>query len=160
MMFNSVLPLALLASLAAADYRCATNAGSFTITNDIAKAAVANGGTNTKTSSRFPHGFAGMSGNGTPGDHLHKGTQLKFYGADSRCNEKQDDDPEKSNLLEFPVFQNGKSFNKDEKRDKGVLTPARVVYVKSDMTLCGVMTHAVKNTDGSGEGDFRVCDSN
>jgi hypothetical protein len=58
------------------------------------------------------------------------------------------------------VFQNGKIYDKNSKREDGVLTPARVVYLREDVNvLCGVMTHAVKNGDGSGQGDFRVCDS-
>lgn len=159
MIFTTIVSLAVFAGAAFADYRCATNIGSTTITSDVASAAKAAGGTNTQTRSRFPHGFAGYSGNGSPGDHPHQGIQVIFYGADPRCNAKQPDDPNQSNLLEFPVFRSGQLFDRDSRRDGGVLTPARVVYLREDMTLCGVMTHAVQNPDGSGQGDFRVCDS-
>ncbi|KAH8178131.1 hypothetical protein LIA77_03213 [Sarocladium implicatum] len=155
-----LLPIAaFLVNAASANYICTTSRSAPTITDDIARQAVVNGGTNTNTKSRFPHGFAGMTGNGTPGDYLHDGWKIYFYGADPRCNADQPENPDESGLLEFPVFASGKSFNKDAKRGEGVLTPVRVIYLREDMTMCGVITHVIENDDGSGAGDFRYCDS-
>ena len=94
----------------------------------------------------FPHDFFGKAS--------ATGAQLKFYGADPRCNEAQKDG---TALFEFPVYGDGRLYDKDSKRDV-TDTPARVVYLKADLTRCGVMTHVIENDDHTGSGDFRVCD--
>jgi hypothetical protein len=96
--------------------------------------------------SRFPHDFGGTSG----------GTTLKFYGADARCNQAQPNPPL---LLEFPVFSDGRIYDKNQNRGGGgTPTPARVVYLKDGLVLCGVMTHVIENADHTGSNEFRVCD--
>ncbi|CAG8949286.1 hypothetical protein HYFRA_00004911 [Hymenoscyphus fraxineus] len=129
-----------------AGYHCVNSSGRFTIKQVWALKAMATGGTEPGLSS-YPHQFFGMQGDGGSA-----GTQLKFIGADSRCNEK---DPQ---LLEFPVAKDGKLINKN--MPGGAKTPARVVYLKSDpKVLCGVMTHIAENKlTGRGSGDFKVCD--
>lgn len=53
----------------------------------------------------------------------------------------------------------GKLIRRDSKRrGDGTPTPARVVYLQADMTLCGVMTHVDETALGNGQGPFRVCD--
>ncbi|KAI0010913.1 Ribonuclease/ribotoxin [Xylariaceae sp. FL0662B] len=144
MMFKSVLAIGILTGFANADYRCATNHGNFNIRSQWATAARDNGG-NTPGRSGFPHEFGGGSGSGN--------TKLHFYGADSRCNQ---DNP---SLFEFPVMKDGSTYARDQRH--GVTgTPARVVYLQADLTLCGVMTHVIEDPqDHHGSGDFRVCDS-
>lgn len=96
---------------------------------------------------RFPHDFGGQSGGGS---------RLNFPGSDARCNQIQ---PDPSLLLEYPVFSDGRVFNKDATRGSdGTPTPARVVYLKDGSVLCGVMTHVIESANGNGSGNFRVCD--
>ncbi|KAJ6440033.1 chitin synthase activator (Chs3) [Purpureocillium lavendulum] len=142
MMLKSLLAVAAFVATAAADYHCMTNLGKFTIKETWADAAFRAGGTTTGKSG-FPHAFGGQSGGGA---------QLKFYGADARCNEKN------PKLFEFPVMKDGTIYPKDEKHDR-TRTPARVVYLQDGKTLCGVMTHVIEDkNDHHGSGDFRVCD--
>lgn len=96
-------------------------------------------------SPRFPHEFHGLAGKGK--------AQLKFYGADPRCNQKDPD------LYEYPVMLDGQKYPKNVKHGT-TKTPARVVYLHQDgKTLCGVMTHVIENKSmHQGTGDFRVCD--
>jgi len=138
--------LSVLVGSVTADYRCATNRGN-TVTVSVAQAdAAINRGGNTVGKSGFPHDFFGKAS--------ATGAQLKFYGADPRCNEAQKDG---TALFEFPVYGDGRLYDKDSKRDV-TDTPARVVYLKADLTRCGVMTHVIENDDHTGSGDFRVCD--
>jgi hypothetical protein len=96
---------------------------------------------------RFPHDYYGLSGGGS---------RLKFAGADPRCNQAQ---PNPSLLLEYPVFSDGRVYDKNANRGgNGTPTPARVVYLKEGSILCGVMTHVIESANGNGSGDFRVCD--
>ncbi|KAJ1329936.1 rRNA endonuclease [Microdochium nivale] len=146
MIFSRALLVSALAGSTNAIYRCATNRGNtVSVTTDQANAAIERGGATTGKSG-FPHDFYGKA-SGT-------GAQLIFYGADPRCNEKQTDG---TNLFEFPVYGDGRLYDKDSKRDV-TDTPARVVYIKSDLTRCGVMTHVIERDDHTGSGDFRVCD--
>jgi hypothetical protein len=102
---------------------------------------MAAGGTTTGKTG-FPHAFGGGSGNGND--------QLKFLGADARCNQKN------PKLLEYPVSDK-KTYNKDAARDTD--TPARVVYTDDGKVFCGVMTHVIVDKDNHGSGNFRVCDA-
>ncbi|KAI0378210.1 Ribonuclease/ribotoxin [Hypomontagnella monticulosa] len=146
MMIKTVLSVALLAASAVADYKCTTNLGSFNIKSSWATAARDNGKNTTNSKSGFPHTFGGGSGSGT--------TQLTFYGADPKCNEK------KPKLYEFPIMKDGSKYNKNEKHSV-TETPVRVVYLQDkNLTLCGVMTHVIEDKKThKGTGDFRVCDA-
>lgn len=95
----------------------------------------------------FPHGFNGFSGAETA-------TRLQFPGAIDRCNSQS------RQLYEFPVFKDGRKYDKTKFRGGSTPTPARVVYVSLDnvdVVLCGVMTHVVERAHESGSGDFVVC---
>ncbi|UNI19639.1 hypothetical protein JDV02_005814 [Purpureocillium takamizusanense] len=143
MMFNkSLFAVATLVAAATADYCCGTNIGRFAITQNWANAAMNAGGT-TPGKSGDPHEFGGQSGDGA---------QLKFYGADLRCNEQ------KPKLFEFPVMKDGSFYDKNVKHGY-IGTPARVVYLQDGKTLCGVMTHFIEDRNThQGSGPFRVCD--
>ncbi|KYK57258.1 hypothetical protein DCS_04265 [Drechmeria coniospora] len=141
MMLKGTLVIFALASAAAANFRCLTNLGSFVIREQWALDGVRLGGVTTGRSG-FPHAFGGQSGGGA---------QLRFYGADNRCNERN------PRLFEFPVNKDGRPYPKDERHDTN--TPARVVYLQDGRTLCGVMTHVIEDPKTHhGSGNFRVCD--
>ncbi|GJN85239.1 hypothetical protein PLIIFM63780_008803 [Purpureocillium lilacinum] len=128
----------------AANYHCLTTNGTFTIQQRWADDAFRAGGT-APTRSGYPHAFNGRSGGPTS-------AQLKFLGADPRCNERN------PKLFEYPIMKNGSPYPRD--RPHGTTgTPVRVVYLQDGTTLCGVMAHVIEDkNDHHGSGDFRVCD--
>lgn len=167
MQLSNFFAVALLATGAlAADFHCTTKyvgknapkdskaTHKFSFSEKDAKAAMQAGGT-TVDKSGFPHAFGGGSSDGGSNTGGGGGSgQLKFYGADNRCNQKN------PKLLEFPILFDGKISKKGGKRGgEGTPSPARVVYLQDGKTLCGVMTHVLEDYKGhQGKGNFRVCD--
>ncbi|KAI0478185.1 Ribonuclease/ribotoxin [Xylaria cf. heliscus] len=143
MLFKNIVAASMLSTFVAADYSCLTNLGRFTIKSAWATAARDAGGA-VPGASGFPHKFGGGA---------NPTTQLVFYGADARCNQRN------PALWEYPVLKDGKKYPKDQSHGT-TPTPARVVYLQADpKVLCGVMTHVIEDkNDHHGSGDFRVCD--